>query len=219
MVAKTAQEARPDARKSSVTRNTNETQITAKINLDGRGQVKSATALGFFDHMIEQFAYHSLIDIELMAKGDLHIDSHHVVEDCGWALGAALREALGTKRGITRYGAALLPMDEALSQVAVDISGRPHLIWRVALPNTALGAMDTEVFQEFFQAFSQGAALTLHIENCYGTNTHHIIESIFKAVARALKQAIAIDPRQMGQIPSTKGSIGGSIGKPPPASQ
>ncbi len=212
MVAKTSKDARPDARKSSVTRNTNETQISAKINLDGCGRVQSATALGFFDHMIEQFAHHSLMDIELVAKGDLHIDSHHLVEDCGWALGAAVLEALGTKRGITRYGAALLPMDEALSQVAVDISGRPHLIWRVDLPNTTLGAlggaMDTEVFQEFFQAFSQGAELTLHIENCYGTNTHHIIESIFKALARALKQAVAIDARLMDKIPSTKGSIG-----------
>ena len=207
MVAKTPQ----DVRKANVKRNTNETQISAKIALDGSGQVKSATAIGFFDHMIEQLAYHSLMDIELVAKGDLHIDSHHVVEDCGWALGAALREALGSKRGITRYGSVLLPMDEALSQVAVDISGRPYLIWRVALPTSVLGAMDTEVFQEFFHAFSQGAGLTLHIENCYGSNTHHIIESIFKALARALKQAIAIDLRQIDQIPSTKGSIGNQL--------
>ncbi len=199
---------RPALRQAEVTRNTKETQITAKVSLDGTGVVKSSTGIGFFDHMIEQLGRHSLMDITLTAKGDLHIDTHHTVEDCGWALGEALSKALADRRGITRYGMALLPMDEALSRVALDISGRPYLIWHVRLPSPQLGDMQTEVFQEFFQALSQAAGLTLHIETCYGSNTHHIIESSFKAVARALRQAIAIDPRQADHIPSTKGVIG-----------
>jgi imidazoleglycerol-phosphate dehydratase len=198
----------PAPRQAEVTRKTKETQITAKVSLEGTGAVKSSTGIGFFDHMIEQLGRHSLMDIDLTAKGDLHIDTHHTVEDCGWALGEALSKALGDRRGITRYGMALLPMDEALSRVALDISGRPYLIWHVSLPSPQLGEMQTEVFQEFFQALSQAAGLTLHIETCYGSNTHHIIESSFKAVARALRQAIAIDPRQADHIPSTKGVIG-----------
>jgi len=199
---------RPAPRQAEVTRKTKETQITAKVSLEGTGAVKSSTGIGFFDHMIEQLGRHSLMDIDLTAKGDLHIDTHHTVEDCGWALGEALSKALGDRRGITRYGMALLPMDEALSRVALDISGRPYLIWHVSLPSPQLGEMQTEVFQEFFQSLSQAAGLTLHIETCYGSNTHHIIESSFKAVARALRQAIAIDPRQADHIPSTKGVIG-----------
>jgi len=199
---------RPAPRQAEVTRKTKETKITAKVSLEGTGAVKSSTGIGFFDHMIEQLGRHSLMDIDLTAKGDLHIDTHHTVEDCGWALGEALSKALGDRRGITRYGMALLPMDEALSRVALDISGRPYLIWHVSLPSPQLGEMQTEVFQEFFQALSQAAGLTLHIETCYGSNTHHIIESSFKAVARALRQAIAIDPRQADHIPSTKGVIG-----------
>ena len=198
----------PAPRQAEVTRKTKETQITAKVSLEGTGAVKSSTGIGFFDHMIEQLGRHSLMDIDLTAKGDLHIDTHHTVEDCGWALGEALSKALGDRRGITRYGMALLPMDEALSRVALDISGRPYLIWHVSLPSPQLGEMQTEVFQEFFQALSQAAGLTLHIETCYGSNSHHIIESSFKAVARALRQAIAIDPRQADHIPSTKGVIG-----------
>ena len=198
----------PAPRQAEVTRKTKETQITAKVSLEGTGAVKSSTGIGFFDHMIEQLGRHSLMDIDLKAKGDLHIDTHHTVEDCGWALGEALSKALGDRRGITRYGMALLPMDEALSRVALDISGRPYLIWHVSLPSPQLGEMQTEVFQEFFQALSQAAGLTLHIETCYGSNSHHIIESSFKAVARALRQAIAIDPRQADHIPSTKGVIG-----------
>ena len=199
---------RPAPRQAEVKRHTNETQITARVSLDGTGLVKSATGAGFFDHMMEQLGRHSLMDIALTAKGDLHIDTHHTVEDCGWALGDALSKALGDRRGITRYGMAYLPMDEALSRVALDISGRPYLVWNVTLPSPQLGDMQTEVFQEFFQAFSQAAGLTLHIETCYGSNTHHIIESSFKAVARALRQAVAIDPRQADHIPSTKGVIG-----------
>ena len=199
---------RPAPRQAEVTRNTKETQITARVSLDGTGLVKSSTGIGFFDHMIEQLGRHSLMDLDLTAKGDLHIDTHHTVEDCGWAFGEALSQALGDRRGITRYGMALLPMDEALSRVALDISGRPYLIWHVSLPSPQLGDMQTEVFQEFFQALSQAVGLTLHIETCYGSNTHHIIESSFKALARALRQAIAIDPRQADHIPSTKGVIG-----------
>jgi len=199
---------RPAPRQAEVTRKTKETQITAKVSLEGTGEVKSSSGIGFFDHMIEQLGRHSLMDIDLTAKGDLHIDTHHTVEDCGWALGEALSKALGDRRGIMRYGMALLPMDEALSRVALDISGRPYLIWHVSLPSPQLGEMQTEVFQEFFQALSQAAGLTLHIETCYGSNTHHIIESSFKALARALRHAIAIDPRQADHIPSTKGVIG-----------
>ena len=195
-------------REAEVNRQTRETQITAKLALDGQGQVDCKTGIGFFDHMIDQLGRHALIDISLNAKGDLHIDAHHTIEDCGWALGAALSDALGDRRGIRRYGDALTPMDEALTQVAVDLSGRPYLVWDVTFPSPKLGEVDTEVFQEFFQAFTSATAMTLHIRNLYGTNAHHIIESCFKATARALRYAIAIDPKSPDSIPSTKGALG-----------
>jgi imidazoleglycerol-phosphate dehydratase len=197
----------PAPRKADVKRKTNETSISAYVNLDGTGTVKVSTGLGFFDHMIEQLGRHSLIDITLDCQGDLHIDAHHTVEDCGWALGDAFSRALGDRRGITRYGMSFLPMDEALTRVAIDISGRPYLVWHVKLPSPRLGDMDTEVFEEFFRAFSQASGMTLHIETCYGSNTHHIIESSFKALAQACKTAVVIDPRQAGRIPSTKGVL------------
>ncbi len=167
---------------------TNETSISAYVNLDGTGTVKVSTGLGFFDHMIEQLGRHSLIDITLDCQGDLHIDAHHTVEDCGWALGDAFSRALGDRRGITRYGMSFLPMDEALTRVAIDISGRPYLVWHVKLPSPRLGDMDTEVFEEFFRAFSQASGMTLHIETCYGSNTHHIIESSFKGIGTGLQK-------------------------------
>lgn len=197
----------PSLRQAYVKRETKETKITAHVTLDGMGKVDVATGLGFFDHMIEQLGRHSLIDIRLACQGDLHIDAHHTVEDCGWALGEAFSKALGDRRGITRYGMALLPMDEALTRVAIDISGRPFLVWNVSLPSPRLGEMDSEVFEEFFRAFSQSAGITLHIETAYGSNTHHIIESSFKALAQALKTAVAIDPGQADRIPSTKGVL------------
>ena len=197
----------PTPRQADVKRQTNETSISAHVNLDGTGKVEVSTGLGFFDHMIEQLGRHSLIDITLNCQGDLHIDAHHTVEDCGWALGDAFNRALGDRRGITRYGLSFLPMDEALTRIAIDISGRPYLIWNVTLPSPRLGDMDTEVFEEFFRAFSQSAGITLHVETCYGSNTHHIIESSFKALAQACKMAIAIDLRQADRIPSTKGVL------------
>jgi imidazoleglycerol-phosphate dehydratase len=197
----------PTPRQANVKRQTNETSISAHVNLDGTGKVDVSTGLGFFDHMIEQLGRHSLIDITLNCQGDLHIDAHHTVEDCGWALGDTFNRALGDRRGITRYGLSFLPMDEALTRIAIDISGRPYLIWNVTLPSPRLGDMDTEVFEEFFRAFSQSAGVTLHVETCYGSNTHHIIESSFKALAQACKMAIAIDPRQADRIPSTKGVL------------
>jgi imidazoleglycerol-phosphate dehydratase len=163
--------------------------------------------VGFLDHMIEQLARHSLIDIALTCDGDLHIDQHHTTEDCGIALGQALAEALGDKAGITRYGAAYLPMDETLTRVALDVSGRPFLIWDVEFTRAKIGDMDTELFREWFQAFAQNAGITLHVENLYGENNHHIAETCYKALARALRQAIAIDPRQSGREPSTKGQL------------
>ena len=197
----------PAPRQADVKRQTNETNISAHVNLDGIGKVDVSTGLGFFDHMIEQLGRHSLIDITLNCDGDLHIDAHHTVEDCGWALGDAFNHALGDRRGITRYGLSFLPMDEALTRIAIDISGRPYLIWNVTLPSPRLGDMDTEVFEEFFRAFSQSAGVTLHVETCYGSNTHHIIESSFKALAQACKMAIAIDLRHAKRIPSTKGVL------------
>ena len=182
-----------------------------KINIDGTGASSMSTGVGFFDHMLDQLARHSLMDIEISAKGDLHIDTHHTVEDCGWALGTAFAEALGERRGINRYGSFDLAMDEALSRVARDVSGRPFLVWRVELNSPKLGEMDTEVFREFFQAFSQAAGITLHVDNLYGVNSHHVIESCFKALARALRIAVAIDPREAGRVPSTTGVLGGSM--------
>jgi len=198
-----------EERVAEVARETSETQISVRVTLDGTGQYDIATGVGFFDHMLEQLARHSLIDITLRAKGDLHIDAHHTVEDCGIALGQALAKALGDRRGIRRYGAAELPMDEALSRVALDVSGRPYLIWRVEFPVAKIGVIDTELFREFFQAFAQNAGITLHVENFYGDNAHHIAESCFKALARALREAIELDSRAGDAIPSTKGQLGG----------
>lgn len=196
-------------RKASIDRKTNETRITASLNLDGTGTYDIATGVGFLDHMLEQLARHSLIDIELRAEGDLHIDFHHTVEDCGIVLGQALAKALGDKRGITRYASLDLPMDETLTRVAVDVSGRPYLIWNVTFTRPKLGEMDTELFREWFQAFAQNAGITLHVTNVYGENNHHIAETCYKGLARALRQAVALDPRQAGRVPSTKGTLAG----------
>ena len=194
-------------RQASVERNTNETRIKARIALDGTGQYQVTTGIGFLDHMIEQLSRHSLIDIALEAEGDLHIDFHHTTEDCGWALGQAVTQALGDRKGIERYGHAYIPMDETLSRVALDLSNRPYLIWKVAFTRDKLGQMDTELFKEFFQAFAQSAGMTLHVETLYGENNHHIVESCFKGLARALRQAITIDPRKADAVPSTKGTL------------
>ena len=195
------------SRTARVERRTKETKISATVDLDGTGAYDVSTGVGFLDHMIEQLARHSLIDISLACDGDLHIDQHHTTEDCGIALGQALAEALGDKAGITRYGAAYLPMDETLTRVALDVSGRPFLIWDVEFTRAKVGEMDTELFREWFQAFAQNAGITLHVENLYGENNHHIAETCYKALARALRQAIAIDPRQSGRVPSTKGRL------------
>jgi imidazoleglycerol-phosphate dehydratase len=194
-------------RVSTVERNTNETKITVKINLDGQGIGNIETGLPFFDHMIEQLSKHSLIDIDLKCDGDLHIDSHHTVEDIGWALGDAINKALGNKKGIKRYSFSYLPMDECLTRCSIDVSGRPWLIWNVFLPAVSIKDIETEIFKEFFQAFSQAASLTLHIENLYGTNTHHIIESCFKSLAVAIRGAVSIDLMNKENIPSTKGTL------------
>ena len=194
-------------RQASIERSTKETKIKASVDLDGTGAYDIATGIGFLDHMLEQLARHALIDITLKAKGDLHIDCHHTTEDCGIVLGQAVVKALGSKAGIVRYASVYLPMDETLSRVALDLSGRPYLVWRVRFTATKLGDMDTELFREFFQAFAQHAGLALHIETLYGDNNHHIAESCFKGLARALGAAVAIDPRQVGRVPSTKGSL------------
>ena len=194
-------------RQASVARNTNETRITASVDLDGTGIYDVTTGIGFLDHMLEQLSRHSLIDITLKAEGDLHIDFHHTTEDSGIALGQAVAEALGERKGIRRFGSALSPMDETLTRVSLDASNRPYLIWKVDLKRDKLGEMDVELFKEWFQAFAQHAGLTLHIENLYGENTHHIVESCYKGLARALRQAIEIDPRKSGAVPSTKGSL------------
>jgi imidazoleglycerol-phosphate dehydratase len=196
-------------RTARIERKTKETEITVEVNLDGAGAFSVSTGVGFFDHMLEQLARHSRMDITLSAKGDMHIDQHHTVEDCGIALGQAIGKALGDKRGIARYAHAYLPMDEALTRVALDVSGRPYLIWRVKFTAEKIGGMDTELFREFFQALAQNAGITLHIEALYGENSHHIAESCFKGLARALKDAITIDARMAGEIPSTKGQLGG----------
>ena len=194
-------------RVSTVERNTNETKITVKINLDGQGIGNIKTGLPFFDHMIEQLSKHSLIDIDLKCDGDLQIDSHHTVEDIGWALGDAINKALGNKKGIKRFSFSYLPMDECLTRCSIDVSGRPWLIWNVFLPAVSIKDIETEIFKEFFQAFSQAASLTLHIENLYGTNTHHIIESCFKSLAVAIRGAVSIDLMNKENIPSTKGTL------------
>ena len=196
-----------DKRLSVLVRNTNETKITVKVNLDGQGLSNINTGLPFFDHMIEQLSKHSLIDIDLNCYGDLHIDSHHTVEDVGWALGSAINKALGNKKGIKRYSFSYLPMDECLTRCSIDVSGRPWLVWKVFLPTISIKNIETEIFKEFFQSFSQSASLTLHIENLYGTNTHHIIESCFKSLAVAIRGAISIDLMNKENIPSTKGTL------------
>ncbi|MEM7291739.1 MAG: imidazoleglycerol-phosphate dehydratase HisB [Pseudomonadota bacterium] len=194
-------------RTSSITRNTAETQIIVEVNLDGSGKHDIETGAGFFDHMLDQLARHSLMDIKVRCKGDLHIDAHHTSEDTGIVLGQAVAEALGDRRGITRYASIDLAMDETLTRAAIDISGRPFLVWDVTFSSPKVGDYDTELFREFFQAFSQHAGITLHVTNYYGDNNHHIAETCFKAVARALRSAMEIDPRQFDQIPSTKGSL------------
>jgi imidazoleglycerol-phosphate dehydratase len=207
--AKSAIVVLPVARRATVKRATKETQIEATVNLDGTGVYDVSTGIGFLDHMMEQLSRHSLIDIHLRAKGDLHIDFHHTTEDVGIALGEAVSKALGDRKGIVRYGEATIPMDETLTRVALDASNRPYLIWKVAFTRPKLGDMDTELFKEWFQAFAQNAGLTLHVENLYGDNNHHIVESSFKALARSLRASIAIDPRKADAIPSTKGVLGG----------
>ena len=193
---------------AEISRKTTETAVSASVNLDGTGTYKVKTGVGFFDHMMEQLARHSLIDITLEADGDLHIDDHHTVEDCGIALGQAVAKALGERKGIRRYGSYDLPMDEALSRCAVDVSGRPFLIFKVTFPTAKIGTFDTELVREWFQAFAMNSGITLHIESAYGANSHHIAESCFKALARALRDAVEIDPRQKDCIPSTKGTLG-----------
>ncbi|HVY19164.1 MAG TPA: imidazoleglycerol-phosphate dehydratase HisB [Bauldia sp.] len=194
-------------RSATIKRKTKETDIAVTVSLDGDGTAKISTGVGFFDHMLEQVARHSLIDVTIAAKGDLHIDQHHTVEDVGIALGQALKQALGDMKGITRYADVHLPMDEAMTRAAIDISGRPYLVWKVNFTRVKIGEMDSELFREFFQAFAQNAGITLHIENLYGKNNHHIAETCFKALARALRVAVAIDPRQKSRVPSTKGSL------------
>ena len=197
------------ARRARVARQTAETDIQAAVDLDGSGRSDSQTGVGFFDHMVDQLARHSLIDIELKATGDLHIDDHHTVEDCGIALGQALARALGDKRGIRRYGSFHLAMDDAQVRAVLDLSGRPFLVWNVVFSAPKIGAFDTELVREFFQALAQNAGITLHVTNHYGANNHHIAETCFKAVARALRMTIETDTRQQGVIPSTKGTLNG----------
>ncbi len=196
-------------REASLTRETRETRIEVSVGLDGSGSYDVATGIGFLDHMLEQLSRHSLIDLRVRAQGDLHIDFHHTTEDTALAIGQAVSQALGDRGGIVRYGSALIPMDETLSRVAIDISGRPYLIWKVAFSRPKLGEMDTELFKEWFQAFAQASGSTLHVENLYGENNHHIVESCFKGLARALRTATATDPRTPRAIPSTKGTLGG----------
>ena len=195
-------------RTAEIVRTTKETDIRLAIDLDGSGKYNISTGIGFFDHMLEQLSRHSLIDIDLVTKGDLYIDQHHTVEDTGIALGEAVKAALGDKAGIRRYGQAYAPMDETLTRCALDISGRPYTVYKVSVPQQRLGEMDTELFPHVFESFALAAGITLHVENLYGENSHHIIESTFKAVARALRMGIEVDPRLGGAIPSTKGQLG-----------
>jgi imidazoleglycerol-phosphate dehydratase len=203
----TKNKASAGARGASVQRNTTETQIAVTIDLDGTGKYSVETGIGFLDHMLEQLSRHSLMDLTVKAKGDLHIDFHHTTEDTGIAIGEAFAKALGDRKGINRYGHIYIPMDETLTRVALDLSNRPYLIWKVDFSRDKLGAMDTELFKEWFQAFAQAAGCTLHVETLYGTNNHHIVETCFKGLARALKVAISADPRQSGVVPSTKGVL------------
>ena len=194
-------------RSATVTRTTAETKITVEVTLDGTGSYDNQTGIGFFDHMLDQLARHSLIDMKVRCEGDLHIDDHHSVEDVGIALGQALTQAMGDKRGIVRYGACLLPMDDALVRAALDLSARPFLVWNVDLPTAKIGTFDTELVREFFQAFSTHGGITLHVDMMHGVNSHHIAEAAFKAVARALRDALEVDPRKADAIPSTKGAL------------
>jgi imidazoleglycerol-phosphate dehydratase len=194
-------------RTATIARNTSETKIDVTVDLDGSGAYDVSTGIGFFDHMLEQLSRHSLIDMTVRTEGDLHIDQHHTVEDTGLAIGEAVAKALGEKRGIRRYAEALSPMDETLTRVAIDISGRPFLVWKAEFSQKRLGEMDTEMFEHFFHSFAQTAGVTLHIETLYGQNNHHIAESAFKGLARALRQAVEIDPRKADAIPSTKGTL------------
>jgi imidazoleglycerol-phosphate dehydratase len=194
-------------RSASVTRNTTETRISVALDLDGTGKYSVSTGIGFLDHMLEQLSRHSLMDLTVKADGDLHIDFHHTTEDTGIAIGEAFNKALGDRKGINRYGHMYIPMDETLTRVALDLSNRPYLIWKVDFTRDKLGEMDTELFKEWFQAFAQAAGCTLHVETLYGTNNHHIVETCFKGLARALKIAIAHDPRQSDVVPSTKGVL------------
>ena len=198
-------------RQASVKRKTKETEINVSVNLDGTGKYNISTGIGFLDHMLEQLSRHSLMDLQVQGQGDIHIDFHHMTEDTGIAIGEAVSKALGDLMGITRYGSATIPMDETLTRVNLDISKRPYLIWKVNFTKPKLGEMDTELFKEWFQAFSHGAGITLHVENIYGENNHHIVESCFKALARAFRQAIEIDKRKADAIPSTKGTLGNSL--------
>ncbi|MEM6887991.1 MAG: imidazoleglycerol-phosphate dehydratase HisB [Pseudomonadota bacterium] len=194
-------------RRSTLTRSTAETDISVTLDLDGNGTFDNKTGVGFFDHMLDQLARHSLIDLTVRATGDLHIDDHHTVEDTGIVLGQALQDALGDKRGIVRYGSCLLPMDDALVRAALDLSARPFLVWNVEMPTAKIGTFDTELVREFFQAFSAHGGITLHVDMLHGLNSHHIAEAAFKAVARALRSALATDPRKSDAIPSTKGAL------------
>ena len=194
-------------RKAKISRKTKETSIAVEVNIDGKGKYKIDTGIGFLNHMLEQLSKHSLMDISVKAKGDTHIDLHHTTEDTGIAIGEAISKAAGSRKGIKRYAHALIPMDETLTRVAIDVSNRPYLIWKVNLKVEKLGEMDTELFKEWFQAFSQSAGITLHIENVYGENSHHKIESCFKGLARSLKDAFEIDKRIKSSIPSTKGIL------------
>jgi imidazoleglycerol-phosphate dehydratase len=196
-------------RKATVKRTTKETDVAVTVDLDGRGEAAIATGIGFLDHMLDLLARHSRIDVTVKAAGDLHIDHHHTTEDVGIALGQAVKQALGDMRGVTRYADVHLPMDEALTRVAIDISGRPFLVFKSAFSRDKIGTFDTELVREWFQAFAMNAGITLHVETLYGTNDHHISESCFKGLARALRAAVAIDPRMKDEVPSTKGSLGG----------
>ena len=198
-------------RGAKVSRKTKETAIEVDLELDGSGRHDVSTGIGFLDHMLEQLSRHSLIDLTVRAKGDLHIDFHHTTEDTGIAIGQAVSKALADRKGIVRYGDALIPMDETLTRVAIDISGRPYLVWRVKFTRPKLGEMDTELFKEWFQAFAQAAGITMHVENLYGENNHHIVESCFKGLARTLRAAVTIDARSSADVPSTKGTLGADI--------
>ncbi len=197
-------------RTAKIERTTKETSISVEVNLDGTGVYEVSTGIGFLDHMLEQLSRHSLMDLKVTAKGDLHIDQHHTTEDTGIAIGEAVTKALGDRKGITRYASAYVPMDETLTRVALDISGRPYFIWKVEFSKPKLGEMDTELFREWFQAFAFASGMTLHLENLYGVNNHHIVESCYKGLARSLREAVTIDARKADAVPSTKGTLGGA---------